>query len=77
MAEHSGFNLLSCCRYGDGLERFANGPGVHGYRHAANFRAIVKMQACWMTIRKNGAGRGILFLGPNPDRVINELQRFL
>jgi hypothetical protein len=24
-----------------------------------------------------GAGRGILFLGPNPDRVINELQRFL
>ena len=24
-----------------------------------------------------GAGRGILFLGPNPNRVINELQRFL
>lgn len=38
---------------------------------------LFECRRLWAMGMNLGAGRRILFLGPNPDRVINELQRFL
>jgi hypothetical protein len=46
VAEHSSFKRLSCCRYDDGLERFANGPEAHGCRPPPISAPLWKFSFC-------------------------------